>query len=139
MEMDPRRLGLTAAGGGGWAVIYGDGEAAAGRLPSDAGGRLDLDPLMELVYRPRTLAALEAPASGWDAAEQRLHGMLRGALDALGVPTRIVAARPWTPDCIERVRRQYSPEVAFLRQHRLAEKRPQGVVAAIVLAEELAR
>lgn len=131
-----RRVGLTTGNGGGWAVIYGDGEVRADRLPRAESGALDLDPLLELIYRPCTKVRIEAPASTWDAAEHVRHGTLRGALDALGVPTRVVPARAWAGE-VERVHRQYSPDVQFLRQHRLAEKCPEGVVAAIVLAEEL--
>ena len=131
-----RRVGLTTGHGGGWAVIYGDGEVRADRLPRAESGSLELDPLMELIYRPCTKVRLELPASTWDYAEQVRHGTLRGALDALGVPTRLVPAREWSAE-IERVHRQYSPDVRFLRQHQLRAKRPEGVVAAIVLAEEI--
>ena len=131
-----RRVGLTTGNGGGWAVIYGDGEVRADRLPRTESGALDLDPLLELIYRPLTKVRLELPADGWDPAEAVRHGTLLGALDALGVPTRLVPARAWAGE-VERVHRQYSPDVQFLRQHRLREKRPEGVVAAIVLAEEL--
>lgn len=129
-----RALGLTANDGGGWAVIYEDGEAFADRLPSAGGpAGVDIDAIMARVHRPATLAAVEnaVPAHAFTG------GVLVGALDAAGIPVRVVSARCWTEADLRRAKSRWV-EVPFLRQHRLLDKRPFGVVAALHLAQELA-
>ena len=115
-------------------MIYEDGEAFADRLPPGPGpARVDVDAIMARVHRPATRAAVEraVPSCAF------LGGVLIGALDAAGIPVRVVAARDWTESDVRRAKSRWV-EVPFLRQHRLLDKRPYGVVAALHLAQDLA-
>ena len=129
--MNARVVALTANDGGGWAVVYEDGEVFADRLPTGGAGGVDIDAIMVRVHRPATLAVFERAVPSC----QFVGGVIVGALDANGIPVRVVPARAWTETDLEQCRKRFV-EVPFLRQHRLLDKHPFGVVAALTLAQE---